>query len=216
MKAAAPLRPNTRLTPVRIEAPAPTDRLFFAVFTDCSIRYFSAIPAFDGVTKCALPRVPRQSIWILAYRISSTCVCSARRGEAHNRKSEKRQKEHAMNTNPVTKHQHKASAAALKQTTQAGRMRAAIEQAVSIGPSFLRGDINADQMANTMVKAVRGYAEQEQAAGGNGVPQSAEAQEIQNVLAELMGCGSGYLAGRCDAACVARTMTQMVHEFGKR
>lgn len=120
-----------------------------------------------------------------------------------------------MNTNPVTKHQHKAAGAAPKATTQAGRMRAAIEQAVSAGPSFLRGDINADQMANTMVKAVRGYAEQERMAGGDGAPRGAEAEQLQNVLAELMGCGSGYLAGRCDAACVARTMTEMVHEFGK-
>lgn len=121
-----------------------------------------------------------------------------------------------MNTNPVTKRQHKTDGAPSKPATQADRMRAAIHQAVTIGPSFLRGDINADQMANMMVKAVRGYAEQEQAAGGNGVPHGAEVQQLQNVLAELMGCGSGYLAGRCDAACVARTMTQMVHEFGKR
>lgn len=120
-----------------------------------------------------------------------------------------------MNTNPVAKHQHKAVGAAPKETTQAGRMRAAIEQALSAGPSFLRGDINADQMANTMVKAVRGYAEQERAAGGDGVPYGVEAQQLQNALTELMGCGSGYLAGRCDAACVARTMTEMVHEFGK-
>ena len=98
---------------------------------------------------------------------------------------------------------------------QAARMRAAIEQAVSVGPSFLRGDINADQMANTMVKAVHGYAEQERAAGGDGAPHGAETRQLQNVLAEMMGCGSGYLAGRCDAACVARTMTQMVHEFGE-
>ena len=120
-----------------------------------------------------------------------------------------------MNTNPVNKHQHKAAGKAPKAATQAGRMRVAIEQAISVGPSFLRGDINADQMANTMVKAVSGYAEQERAAGGDGVPQGTEARQLQNVLAELMGCGSGYLAGRCDAACVARTMTQMVHEFGK-
>lgn len=120
-----------------------------------------------------------------------------------------------MNTNPVTKHQHKTADAAPKATAQAARMRAVIEQAVSVGPSFLRGDINADQMANTIVKAVRGYAEQERTAGGDGVPHGAEAQQLQNVLDELMGCGSGYLAGRCDAACVARTMTQMVHEFGE-
>lgn len=93
-------------------------------------------------------------------------------------------------------------------------MRAAVGQAVAVGPDFLRGTVNADHMANTMVAAVRGYAEQERAAGGDGRPQSGEAQELQQVLAELMACGSGYLAHRCDAACVARTMTQMVREFG--
>lgn len=119
-----------------------------------------------------------------------------------------------MNTNPATKHPHKAPRAASEPTTQVGRMHAAIDQAVTIGPSFLRGDTDADRMANTMVQAVRSYAEQERMAGGDGVPQSAEARELQSVLSELMGCGSGFLAGRCDAACVARTMTQMVHEFG--
>lgn len=101
-------------------------------------------------------------------------------------------------------------------TTQTGRMRAAIGRAVAVGPDFLRGRVDADHMANTMVRAVRGYAEQERAAGGNGAPHSAEAQALQQVLAELMACGSGYLAHRCDAACVARTMTGMVHEFGPR
>ena len=95
-------------------------------------------------------------------------------------------------------------------------MRAAVEQAVAVGPGFLRGDIDADRMANTMVQAVRGYAEQERASGGDGMPHSAEDQALQNVMAELMACGSGYLAGRCDAACVARTMTQIVDEFGPR
>jgi len=93
-------------------------------------------------------------------------------------------------------------------------MRAAVDQAVAAGPGFLRGDIDADRMANTMVRAVRSYTEQEQAAGGDGASRGAEIQALQHVLAELMACGSGYLAGRCDAACVARTMTQMVREFG--
>lgn len=100
--------------------------------------------------------------------------------------------------------------------TQAERMRMAVEQAVAVGPGFLRGDIDADHMAHSMVHAVRGYVEQERAAGGDGAPHGADAQALQNVLAELMACGSGYLAGRCDAACVARTMTQMVQEFGSR
>lgn len=108
----------------------------------------------------------------------------------------------------------KTAGAVSGQTTQAGRMRAAVDQAVSVGPGFLRGDLDADLMANTMVLAVRNYVEQERAAGGHNMPQSAEAQALQDALAELMTCGSGYLAGRCDAACVARTMTQMVREFG--
>ncbi len=93
-------------------------------------------------------------------------------------------------------------------------MRAAVERAVAIAPGFLHGDIDADRMANTMVQAVRDYGEQERAAGSHGGSRDAEAQALQAALAELMTCGSGYLAGRCDAACVARTMTQMVHEFG--
>ncbi len=99
-------------------------------------------------------------------------------------------------------------------TTQVGRMRAAIDQAVAVGPDFLRGKVDADHMANTMVRAVRDYSEQERASGGDGFPKGAEAHALQGVLAELMACGSGYLAGRCDAACVGRTMTQMVREFG--
>lgn len=117
-----------------------------------------------------------------------------------------------MEANRVAEQQHKGATP----TTQAGRMRAAIDQAVGIGPSFLRGEIDADRMANTMVQAVRAYAEQERAAGSDGVPRTADARELQGVLEELMGCGSGYLANRCDAACVARTMTQMVREFGSR
>jgi hypothetical protein len=124
------------------------------------------------------------------------------------------QKGHAMEPNRVAEQQHKSPRAASAPTTQAGRMRAAVDQAVAIGPGFLRGDIDADRMANTMVQAVRNYAEQERAAGGDGVPQAANAQALQDVLAELVACGSGYLASRCDAACVARTMTRIVREFG--
>lgn len=68
-------------------------------------------------------------------------------------------------------------------------------------------------MAHTMVQAVRDDAEQERAAGGS-VPEGSEAQRLQETLSELMGCGSGDLAGRCDGACVARTMTDMVRAFG--
>lgn len=118
-----------------------------------------------------------------------------------------------MDVNPVTGPQHEAVGASSAPMTQDGRMRAAIDQAVAIAPSFLRGEIDADHMTKSMVHAVRNYVEQEQATGSNGTPQNAEAQALQDTLAELMGCGSGYLAGRCDAACVAPTMTQMVREF---
>src|SRR5574337_536892 len=87
-------------------------------------------------------------------------------------------------------------------STQAGRKRAAVDQAVAVGPSLLRGNIDADHMANAMVRAVRDYVEQERAAGGDGRPLDAEARALQGILSELLGCGSGYLAGHCDAACV--------------
>ncbi|MEO7071978.1 MAG: hypothetical protein ABI300_02980 [Rhodanobacter sp.] len=116
----------------------------------------------------------------------------------------------------MASHQYDAAGAAPLPATTAERMRAAVEQAVAVGPRFLRGEVDADHMANIMVRAVHDYTERESAAGGNGVPQGAGGQELQNVLAELQACGSGYLAGRCDAACVARTMTQMVAEFGPR
>lgn len=103
-------------------------------------------------------------------------------------------------------------------TTTAGgqleRMRDAVQQAVAVGPGFLHGKVDADHMAHAMVTAVRGYAEAERAAGGDGAPHGQEAAELHDVLRELYACGSGYLAGRCDSACVARTMTEMVREFG--
>lgn len=119
-----------------------------------------------------------------------------------------------MATNSAVSHQHNTSAAA--PANQVTRMRTAINKAVAIGPDFLNGKVNADHMANTMVAAVRGYAKEEEAAGGDGNPHGQEAQELQQVLHELIACGSGYLAGRCDAACVGRTMTEMVREFGTR
>ena len=111
----------------------------------------------------------------------------------------------------VTESQHEIASSV--SMTQAGRMRAAVAQAVSIAPSFLRGDIDADHMAKTMLDAARNYAEQERATTSEEAPQNAETEALQDALAELMACGSGYLAGRCDGACVARTMTQMAHEF---
>lgn len=99
--------------------------------------------------------------------------------------------------------------------TQAGRMRAAVDKAVAFAPTFLAGNhLEADAMAHTMVGAVHTYVEQERALGSNGEPHDRDAQALYGTLAELMTCGSGYLAGRCDGNCVARTMTQMVHEFG--
>jgi hypothetical protein len=117
-----------------------------------------------------------------------------------------------MGATPISEQRHGAEASNVP-TTQVARMRAAVEQTVAVAPGFLRGDVDADHMAHTMVHAVNHYTEQERAAGSDGTPRSAEAQALRGTLAELMACGSGYLAGRCDAACVARTMTQMVREF---
>lgn len=118
-----------------------------------------------------------------------------------------------MEADRITEQPHESAGVSSVPMTQAGRMRAAIAQAVAVAPGFLRGDTDAEHMTHTMVSAVRSYTEQERAAGDHEAPQNAEIQALQGALAELMGCGSGYLAGRCDAACVARTMTQMVHEF---
>ncbi len=121
--------------------------------------------------------------------------------------------DHAMKEDRVVVPQHENKGASSVPMTQVGRMHAAIGQAVAVAPGFLRGDVDADQMAKTMVHAVNNYVEQEQATGSDGAPHTAAAQALQGTLAELMACGSGYLAHRCDAACVARTMTQMVREF---
>lgn len=118
-----------------------------------------------------------------------------------------------MRMDPVTKKKHEAARTPSVQKTQTGRMRAAVEQAVAVAPSFLRGEIDADRMAKTMVQAVRSYFEEEQSADRHRTPLNEEGQSLQGALNELMACGSGYLAGQCDAACVARTMTQMVQEF---
>lgn len=121
-----------------------------------------------------------------------------------------------MESNPVAGRENETGAVRPVAATQAGRMQAAIDQAVAVGPSFLCGDIDADRMANAMVHAVRGYIDRERIAGGDDRPHGAEANALHGILAELLGCGSGYLAGQCDAACVARTMTQMVRDFGTR
>lgn len=101
------------------------------------------------------------------------------------------------------------------ENSQVTRMQAAIAKAVAVGPQFLKGEVDVDHMTHTMVEAVRTYAQEEEATGGDGTPRSAQAQELQQTLQELYACGSGFRAGRCDAACVARTMTYMVQEYGK-
>lgn len=118
-----------------------------------------------------------------------------------------------MSSNQVAEQQHAAADTPPAATSQVGRMRAAIDRVVAEGPGFLRGDVGAEHMANTMVREVSKYVEQERTTDSHGVPQSREAQQLGEVLGELMTCGSGYLAARCDAACVARTMTEMVQAF---
>lgn len=113
-------------------------------------------------------------------------------------------------------HRSGADASPAAATAQVKRMHAAIAKVVAAGPAFLRGEVDARHMTDTMIHAVRDYAEQEKAAGGDGQPQGAEAEQLHEVLRELMGCGSGFQADRCDAACVARTITWTVQEFGTR
>jgi hypothetical protein len=103
---------------------------------------------------------------------------------------------------------------AIAPKSQADRISAAVDSALSIGPGFLRGEVDADTMANTMVAAVHGYVDAEKADGRDGSPVDARSAELFPVLQELITCGGGYLAGRCDSDCVARTMTQLVAEFG--
>ena len=104
------------------------------------------------------------------------------------------------------------------------RMRVALAPVIALGPEFLAGRRDADDMAHTMVTAVQGYVAGEQGSPDAGGPADAEtapaSQSPQSValeaaLAEVYTCGSGYLAERCDADCVARTMTQIVAEFGE-
>lgn len=97
---------------------------------------------------------------------------------------------------------------------QRERIEAAVHSAVRIGPGFLRGEVDADTMASTMLGAVNDYVAAEKAEGRDGSPLGADSAELFPVLQELLACGGGYLAGRCDADCVARTMTQLVGEFG--
>ena len=103
------------------------------------------------------------------------------------------------------------------------RMQAALSPVLTIGPDFLAGRRGVDEMTHTMVRAVQEYAQDEQARqdagephGEDAAPSSAgrTAQELQAALAEIYTCGTGYLADRCDSDCVARTMVQIMDEFG--
>lgn len=107
------------------------------------------------------------------------------------------------------------------------RLRSALAPVVIAGRDFLAGRVDADGMTSTMVRAVREYYEVEDApsdgadhagtpAVGRSILDAAqqESHELQAVLAEVYTCGSGFRARRCDADCVARTMSQIVREFG--
>lgn len=107
-------------------------------------------------------------------------------------------------------------------TGQTQRMQAALSPVLVIGPDFLAGRRDADDMAHTMVQAVQGFVDGERARQQAGLPDedpapakaSRSAGELQAALAEIYTCGSGYLADRCDSDCVARTMSQIMGEFG--
>lgn len=104
--------------------------------------------------------------------------------------------------------------AAATASTQLERIQGAVASAVTAGPGFLRGEVDADSMAHTMLGAVQGYVAAEKADGRDGSPVDGRSAALYPVLQELVACGGGYLAGRCDADCVARTMTQLVSEYG--
>jgi len=97
---------------------------------------------------------------------------------------------------------------------QVSQIREAISKVVAVGPDFLSKKIPADKMAHTMVKAVDDYAKKANQEGTLR-PASNEARELLGVLQEIEGCGSGFLADRCDADCVARTITYILDEFSE-
>lgn len=97
---------------------------------------------------------------------------------------------------------------------QADRIKAAVDGVVAIGPRFLSGEVTVDVMTEAMIAAVHGYEADERADGRDGSPLGARSAQLAPVLQELITCGGGYRAGRCDADCVARTMTDLVQEYG--
>ncbi|WP_344784934.1 hypothetical protein [Microbacterium kribbense] len=100
---------------------------------------------------------------------------------------------------------------------QTRRMHEAMAPVLQIGPDFLAGRRDADEMAHTMVGAVQRFVSAERTRQGVADEHGAQIQvsgQLQATLSELYGCGAGYLADRCDSACVARTMTEIMREFG--
>lgn len=96
--------------------------------------------------------------------------------------------------------------------SQLAQMQHAIKKVVAQGPDFLAKKIPAEVMAQTMIQAVEDYI-REAEKQGHLQPQSEKALELQEVLRELKGCGSGFLADRCDADCVARTINYIVKTY---
>lgn len=100
----------------------------------------------------------------------------------------------------------------IRNKKQEESMKEAIQKVVAVGPDFLHHKITAVEMAHTMINSVEECVQKT----GNFVPQTREESELYEVLGELMGCGSGFLENRCDAACVARTISYMVDEFSDK
>ncbi|WP_157851065.1 hypothetical protein [Gordonia phthalatica] len=97
---------------------------------------------------------------------------------------------------------------------QADRIQAAIDVPISMGPGFLNGDVAVKEMTDAMIAAVHSFQAEEEAAGRGMRPLGTRSVKLFPVLQELIACGGGFQAGRCDADCVARTMTSLVREFG--
>lgn len=136
---------------------------------------------------------------------------------------------------PITE----TGAAQRNPATPREHLRAALAEVVALGPDFLAGTVHADDMAHCMVRAVREHADALGATSGAAtsgaatsgaathVPGAAEPghaasenvpshdlPELMAAAGEVYTCGSGYLAGRCDADCVMRTMADIVAELG--
>ncbi|HEU0196747.1 MAG TPA: hypothetical protein VFQ88_05975 [Nevskiaceae bacterium] len=111
-------------------------------------------------------------------------------------------------------HSHDTASTRDAATQQVQRMQTAIDTAVSQLPAFIRHDIDSTHMAQAMTRAVRSYFEQEHTVGSDCRPHSDAARLLQTVLDDLMGCGAGHLAGRCDGDYVRRTMKRIAREYG--